>query len=185
LLGYSLINTLKLKKKIRPKCENERTRPVTVSFEAFSGHKTMMYVPACPEPYPCLCERSVCACLPCLLCLNTFELTDFCVRSARWACTHASKLVSACALLVGNSKETNQACPNLTGPACWHQPVELETHMPHEKPRPPAHPSSPSFHTSPALVTKDAFHTKHLWVRAHAIAIFARSEGTNRRGHTI
>ena len=58
----------------------------------------------------------------------------------------------------------------MTGPACWHQPAELDTHMPHEKPRPPARPSSPSFHTSSALGTKDVFHTKQLWVRAHAMA---------------
>jgi len=49
---------------------------------------------------PCLCERSVCACLPYLLCLYRFEFSDFCVRSARWACTRASKLVRACALLL-------------------------------------------------------------------------------------
>jgi len=55
-------------------------------------------VPACPMACPCLCERSVCACLPYLLCLNRFELSDFCVRSARLACTRASKLLHACAL---------------------------------------------------------------------------------------
>jgi len=49
-------------------------------------------------PCPCLCERSVCACLPYSLCLNRFESSDFCVRSARWACTRASQLVHACAL---------------------------------------------------------------------------------------
>jgi len=36
------------------------------------------FVPACPMPCPCLCERTVCACLPYLLCLNRFELSDFC-----------------------------------------------------------------------------------------------------------
>jgi len=55
-------------------------------------------VPACPMPCPCLCERSICACLPYLLCLNRFEFSDFCVRSARWACTRTSKLVYACAM---------------------------------------------------------------------------------------
>jgi len=62
-------------------------------------------VPACSKPCPCLCERSVCAFLPCLLNLNTFDLSDFCVRSARWACTCASKLVSACALLLCNIQQ--------------------------------------------------------------------------------
>jgi hypothetical protein len=56
--------------------------------------------------------------------------------------------------------KTKQACPNLTGPACWHQPAELQTRMPQEKPRPPAHPSTPSFHTSSAPSTKGVFHTK-------------------------
>jgi len=37
------------------------------------------FVPACPMPCTCLCERSVCACLPYLLCLNRFEFSDFCV----------------------------------------------------------------------------------------------------------
>jgi len=58
------------------------------------------FVPACPMPCPCLCERSVCACLPYLLCLHRFEFSDFCVQSAWWACTRASKLVHACALLL-------------------------------------------------------------------------------------
>jgi len=58
------------------------------------------FVPACPMPCPCLCERSVCVRLPYLLCLHRFEFSDFCVRFARWACTHASKLVHACALLL-------------------------------------------------------------------------------------
>jgi len=35
------------------------------------------FVPACPMPCPCLCERSVCACLSYLLCLNRFESCDF------------------------------------------------------------------------------------------------------------
>ena len=56
------------------------------------------FVPACPMSCPCLCERSVCACLPYLLCSNRFEFSDFCVRPARCACTRASKLVHACAL---------------------------------------------------------------------------------------
>jgi len=56
------------------------------------------FVPACPMPCPCLCERSVCACLPYFLCLKRSQLLDFCVRSARWACTRASKLVHACTL---------------------------------------------------------------------------------------
>ena len=51
-----------------------------------------------PHALPCLCKRFVCACLPYFLCLNRVELSDFCVRSARWACTRASKLVHACAL---------------------------------------------------------------------------------------
>jgi len=60
------------------------------------------FVPACPmsEPCPCLCEHSVFACLPYLLCLHRFEFWDFCVRSDRWACTRASKLVHAWALLL-------------------------------------------------------------------------------------
>ena len=53
-------------------------------------------------PCACLCEGSVCTCLPYLLCLHTFEFSDFCVQSARWACTSASKLVHACALLLCN-----------------------------------------------------------------------------------
>jgi len=57
------------------------------------------FVPACPMPCTCLCVGSVCACLP-YLCLHRFEFSDFCVRSARWAC--ASKLVHACALLLCN-----------------------------------------------------------------------------------
>jgi len=56
--------------------------------------------------------------------------------------------------------KTKKACPNLTGPACWHQPAELQTRMPQETPRPPAHPSTPSFHTSSAPSTKGVFHTK-------------------------
>jgi hypothetical protein len=56
------------------------------------------FVPACPMPCPCLRKRSVCACLPYFLCLNRFELSGFCVRSARWACARASTLVRACAL---------------------------------------------------------------------------------------
>ena len=56
------------------------------------------FVPGCPMPCPCLYERSICAYLPYLLCLNRFEFLDFCVRSARWACTRASKLVHACEL---------------------------------------------------------------------------------------
>jgi len=63
-----------------------------------SGASYQPFVPAYPMPCPCLCERSVCACLPYLLCLNIFEFSDFCVRSARWACTRTSKLVHACAL---------------------------------------------------------------------------------------
>jgi len=51
-------------------------------------------------PCPCLFERSVCACVPSLLCLHRFEFSDFCVRSAWWVCTRASKLVHACALLM-------------------------------------------------------------------------------------
>jgi len=50
------------------------------------------FVPACPMPCTCLCEGSVCACLPYLLCLHRFEFSDFCVRSAQLACTRASKL---------------------------------------------------------------------------------------------
>jgi len=45
------------------------------------------FVPTCPMPCPCLCERSVCACLPYLLCLHRFEFSDIYVQSARWACT--------------------------------------------------------------------------------------------------
>jgi len=56
------------------------------------------FVPACPMPGPCPCERSVCACLPYLLCLHRFVFSNFCVQSARWACTRASKFVRACAL---------------------------------------------------------------------------------------
>ena len=56
------------------------------------------FVPACPMPCPCLCERSVCACLPYFLYLNRSELSDFCVQSARWVCTRACKFVHACAL---------------------------------------------------------------------------------------
>jgi len=56
------------------------------------------FVPACPMPCPCLRKRSVAACLPYFLCLNRFELSDFCIRSARWACARASTLVGACAL---------------------------------------------------------------------------------------
>jgi len=63
------------------------------------------FVPACPMPCPCLCKRSVCACLPYLLCLHRFEFSDFCVRSDRWACTRASKLVHACALLLCDIKQ--------------------------------------------------------------------------------
>jgi len=66
------------------------------------------FVPACPMPCPCLCERSVCACLPYLLCLHRFEFLDFCVRSARWVCTRASKLVHACALLLC---DIQRGCP--------------------------------------------------------------------------
>jgi len=62
------------------------------------------FVPACPMPCPCLCKRSVCACLPYLLCLHRFEFLDFCVRSSWWACTRASKLVHACALLLCDIK---------------------------------------------------------------------------------
>jgi len=50
------------------------------------------FMPACPMSCLCLCERSVCACLPYLLCLHRFEFADFCVRSARWACTRALTL---------------------------------------------------------------------------------------------
>ena len=56
------------------------------------------FVPACPMPCPCLRKRSVGACLSYFLCLNRFESSGFCVRSARWACTRASTLVRACAL---------------------------------------------------------------------------------------
>jgi len=56
------------------------------------------FVPACPMPCSCLRKRSVGACLPYFLCLNRFELSDFCIRSARWACVRASTLVRACAL---------------------------------------------------------------------------------------
>jgi len=56
------------------------------------------FVPVYPMPCPCLCKRSVCACLPFFLCLNRSELSDFCVRSARWACTRTYKRVYACAL---------------------------------------------------------------------------------------
>jgi len=56
------------------------------------------FVPACPMPCECLRKRSVCACLPYFLCLNRFELSGFCVRSARWACARASTLVRACVL---------------------------------------------------------------------------------------
>jgi len=56
------------------------------------------FVPTCSMPCPCLRKRSVCACLPYVLCLNRFELSGFCVRSARWACARASTLVRACAL---------------------------------------------------------------------------------------
>jgi len=42
------------------------------------------FVPACPIPCPCLRKSSVCACLPYFLCLNRFELSGFCVQSARW-----------------------------------------------------------------------------------------------------
>jgi len=66
------------------------------------------FVPACPMPCPCLCERSVYACLPYLLCLHRFEFLDFCVRSARWVCTRASKLVHACALLLC---DIQRGCP--------------------------------------------------------------------------
>jgi len=66
--------------------------------------------------------------------------------------------------------ETKQACPNLTGPACWHQPSELEIRMPHERTRRPAHPSSPSFHTSPGRGAKGAFPTGPMGDRAHAMA---------------
>jgi len=54
------------------------------------------FVPACPMPCPCLRKRSVCACLPYFLCLNRFELSGFCVRSAQWACARAS---TACAYI--------------------------------------------------------------------------------------
>jgi len=62
------------------------------------------FVPACPMLCACLCERSVCACLPYLLCLHRFEFSDFCVQSVRWACTRASKRVHACALLLYDIK---------------------------------------------------------------------------------
>jgi len=55
--------------------------------------------------------------------------------------------------------KTKQACPNLTGPACWHQPAELQTCMPQEKPRPPAHPSTPSF-THRQLLAQRAYFTR-------------------------
>ena len=42
------------------------------------------FVPACPIPCPCLRKSSVCACLLYFLCLNRFELSGFCVQSARW-----------------------------------------------------------------------------------------------------
>ena len=42
------------------------------------------FVPACPMPCPCLCELSVCACLPYFLCLNRSELSDFCVLSRQY-----------------------------------------------------------------------------------------------------
>jgi len=35
-----------------------------------------------------------------LLCLRRFGFSDFCVRSAQWVCTRASKFVHACALLL-------------------------------------------------------------------------------------
>jgi len=60
------------------------------------------FVPACTMPCPGLCEHSVCACLPCLLCLHRFEISDFCVRSAQMAWTRAFKLVRACALLLSD-----------------------------------------------------------------------------------
>ena len=53
------------------------------------------FVPTCPMPCPCLCERSVCACLPYLLCLNRFELSDFCVLSARWGFLRTERTVRA------------------------------------------------------------------------------------------
>jgi len=45
------------------------------------------FLPACPMPCPCLYEHYFSACLPYLLCLTRFEFSDFCVQSARWACT--------------------------------------------------------------------------------------------------
>jgi len=84
--------------------------------------------------------------------------------------------------MVERREETKQACPNLTGLACWHQPAELETRMPHERPRRLAHPSSPSFHTSPAPSTNGVFHTKRRWVRAHAMADHSSPDWRSRRG---
>jgi len=54
------------------------------------------FVPACPMPCPCLCERSICACLPYLLCLNRFEFSIFaysprtvyfCLLIRGWKCS--------------------------------------------------------------------------------------------------
>jgi len=47
--------------------------------------------------------------------------------------------------------------PQADRSACWYQPVELETCITHEKPRPPADPSSPSFHTSPIIAQRAHF----------------------------
>ena len=63
------------------------------------------------------------------------------------------------------------------GPACWHQLSELETRMPHEKPRPLMHPSSPSFHTLPARSTRGAFHSKQLWVFCESSRTFDPAVG--------
>ena len=60
--------------------------------------------------------------------------------------------------------------PQADRSACWYQPVELETCITHEKPRPPADPSSPSFHTSPTIAQ-----------RAH----FKQSSGIRSRGTSV